>query len=107
MLILNGSWTYIHFSHDKMGRKISEGNAVVYCLYKSPIGFRILLTKQTFVHYTSTFNVIENVNEMHKWLNNHVCLQYLHVWASKTCVCLVTSLITLLFVLPWTLYKIG
>lgn len=86
---------------------MNEDNAPCIRLYKRLFGIRIRLTKQTFVHYTSTFNVIENVNEMHKWLNNHVCLQYLHVWASKTCVCLVTSLITLLFVLPWTLYKIG
>ena len=31
-----------------MGRKISEGNAAMYRLYKSPIGFRILANKQMF-----------------------------------------------------------
>ena len=42
MLILNGSVTSIRFKHEKMGRKISEGNAAMYCSYKSPFGIRIL-----------------------------------------------------------------
>ena len=42
MPILNGSGTYIRFVNGKMGRKISEGNAAMYPLYKSLIGIRIL-----------------------------------------------------------------
>ena len=52
MLILNGSGTYIHFLHDKMGRKISEGNAANVAAQKSPIGIRILVTKQMFATIT-------------------------------------------------------
>lgn len=48
MLILNGNGTYIHFLHGKMGRKISEGNAAVYPLYKSLIGIRILEEQMCF-----------------------------------------------------------
>ena len=47
----------------KMGRKISRDNADVYPIHKSLVGIRILLDKQTFANYTSTFNVIENVND--------------------------------------------
>lgn len=42
MPILNESWTCIRFMNGKMGRKMSEGNAAVYPLYKSLIGIRIL-----------------------------------------------------------------
>lgn len=35
-------------SMTKLGRKISEGNAGVYSLYKSLIGIRILFPKQMF-----------------------------------------------------------
>ena len=42
MPILNGNWTSIRFKHEKMGRKISEGNSAMYPLYKSLIGIRIL-----------------------------------------------------------------
>ena len=79
----------------------------MYRSYKSRFGFRVLLAKQTFAHYTSTFNVIENVNEMHKWLSYPVCMQYLHGFAIKMYVCLVTSLITLLFMSPYDPLKIG
>lgn len=42
MPFLNGSGTYIHFMNGKMGRKISEDNATMYPLYKSPFGICIL-----------------------------------------------------------------
>lgn len=72
--------TFLFIFHmAKMGRNLSEGNAAMYRSYKSRFGFRFLLTKQTFAHYTSTFNVIENVNDNEEWLNHHVCMQYLHV----------------------------
>lgn len=48
--------------------------------------------KQTDVllyHDTSTFNVIENVNDNEEWLNHPVCMQYLHALAIKMYVCLV------------------
>ena len=51
----------------------------MYRSYKSRFGFRFLLTKQTFANYTSTFNVIENVNDNYEWLNHAICVQYLHV----------------------------
>lgn len=61
MLILNERGVYIRFKHEKMGRKISEGNAVMYRSYKSLFGIRILVRINVFYHYTSLFIAIENV----------------------------------------------
>lgn len=52
MLIVNESQVYIRFKHEKMGRKISEGNAAMYPLHKSLVGIRILVTKQMFATIT-------------------------------------------------------
>ena len=40
--ILNGSNTSIRFKHEKMGRKISKGNAPAVAAQKMPFGIRIL-----------------------------------------------------------------
>lgn len=79
MLILNGCGTSIHFLNDKNGRKISRDNAPCILSYKRPFGFHIL-AKQTDVcyRYTDTFNVNENVNDNKEWLNDAICIQYLH-----------------------------
>ena len=61
----------------------------MYRSYKSRFGFRFLLTKQTFAHYTSTFNVIENVKIIQEWLSYHVCMQFLHGFVIELYVCLV------------------
>lgn len=74
----------------KMGRKISEGNADVYSLYKSPFGIPHP-SNQTDVcyHCTDTTNVNENVNDNEEWLSYHVCMQFLHALAIEMYVCLV------------------
>ena len=90
-----------------MGLNLSEDNAPCILSYKSRFGFRFLLTKQTFAHYTSTFNVIENVNDNEEWLNDAILMKYLHALAIEVYVCHVTNVVTLLFMLPYTSLKTG
>ena len=52
MPILHVSKTYIHFLHEKMGRKISKGNAPAVAAQKMPFGIRILVRKQMFATIT-------------------------------------------------------
>lgn len=61
MLILNVSWTYIHFVNGKMGRKITGCNATMYRSYKIAFGILILVRTNVFYHYTSLFILIDNV----------------------------------------------
>lgn len=63
----------------------------MYRSYKSRFGFRFLFnqTDVLLYHDTSTFNVIENVNDNEEWLSYHVLMKYLHALAIEVYVCLV------------------
>lgn len=107
MLILNGMGAYIRFRHEKMGRKISKGNALCIRSYKSPFGIRILVRTNVFYHYMSLFILIENVIDNTQIASLSHFDEIFTSFDEKVVACLIVLLITLLCVLPYIPQKTG